>query len=75
MTKVSDARQRTTLIPVTTMEEVPVLSADERAELVASLVEAEREIAEGRGAPYNRDEMRQHFLRGLEGRKGSPSSS
>jgi hypothetical protein len=75
MTKVNDKRQRTTLIPVTTMEEVPVLSAGQRAELAASLAEAERDIAEGRGALYATDETRQHFMRGFKGRKTSPPSA
>jgi hypothetical protein len=64
MTKLTDKPQRTTLIPVTTMEEVPVLSA-------ASLAEAEREIAEGRGALYDADET----MRGFKGRKTSPPSA
>ena len=38
---------RTVMIPVTTMEEMPVLSEAERAELIASLQEAEAEIAAG----------------------------
>jgi hypothetical protein len=57
---------RTTLIPVTTMEEVGVLSTRERAELIASLAEAEREIAEGRAAPYDGEEMRERFMRGFD---------
>jgi hypothetical protein len=75
MTKGADKPQRTTLIPVTTMEEVPVLSAGERAELTASLAEAEREIAEGRGAAYDTEETRWHFMRGFEGRKTPPASA
>ena len=51
MTVAVDKSQKTILVPVTTMEEVQVLSAEQRAELLASLAEAEREIAEGRGAP------------------------
>jgi len=47
MTTATDSRKRTTRIPVTTMEEVPVLSDSERAELVASLEKAKTEIAEG----------------------------
>lgn len=38
----------TEVIPVTTMVEVPVLSEAERAELVASLREAEAEIRDSR---------------------------
>ena len=75
MTKVNDKRRRATLIPVTTMEEVPVLSTRQRAELAASLAEAQREIAEGRGALYDTDETRQYFMRGFKGRKTSPPSA
>ncbi len=38
---------RTAMMPVTTMEEVPILSEEERAELIASLKEAEAQIAAG----------------------------
>ncbi|HMK91300.1 MAG TPA: hypothetical protein VK446_16920 [Methylocystis sp.] len=62
----ADKTVRTILIPVTTMEEVSVLSTKERAELFVSLAEAEREIAEGRGAPYDGAEMRERFMRGRE---------
>jgi hypothetical protein len=64
MTKVTDKPQRTTLIPVTTIEEVSVLSAPRRAELTASLAEVELQIAEGRGAAYDTEETRKHFMRG-----------
>ena len=37
----------TTMVPVTTMEEVPVVSEQERAELLASLKDAEADIAAG----------------------------
>jgi hypothetical protein len=47
----------------------------QRAELAASLAEAEREIAEGRGALYDTDETRQHFMRGFKGRKTSLPSA
>ena len=36
-----DKRRRTTVVPVTTMEEIPVLSAKERADLLAVLKAAE----------------------------------
>ncbi len=75
MTTATDKKPRTTLIPVTTMEEVAVLSAEQHAELVTSLADAEREIAEGRGAPYDSNETREHFLRGLEGRKTSSANA
>ena len=38
---------RTAMVPVTTMEELPILSDDERAEMVASLKAAEARIAAG----------------------------
>ena len=38
---------RTTMMPVTTMEEVPILSDAERAQMLASLKEAEAQIAAG----------------------------
>ena len=38
---------RTTMMPVTTMEEVPILSDAERAEMFASLKEAEAQITAG----------------------------
>jgi hypothetical protein len=48
MAKTDTREPVTEVIPVTTMVEVPVLSDAERAELVASLQEAEAEIREGR---------------------------
>ena len=42
-----EKRPNTAFIPVTVMEEVPVLSASERDELLASLRKAEGEIATG----------------------------
>jgi len=48
-----DKRRRTTSVPVTTMEEIPVLSETERADLVASLKEAEARIKAGKGIDYD----------------------
>jgi hypothetical protein len=45
--------RRTTMVPVTTMEEIPVLSEKERAELMTSLKEAEARIKAGRGIDHN----------------------
>jgi hypothetical protein len=72
MSKVADKPKDTTLVAVTTMEEVPVLSAEERAELVASLRDAEKEVVEGRGAVYDSDEMRRRFARGFKSRNTPP---
>jgi hypothetical protein len=37
-------RRRTTTVPVTTMEEIPVLSDEERAQLMTRLKDAEKRI-------------------------------
>jgi hypothetical protein len=39
--------RRTAMVPVTTMEELPILSEEERSEMVASLKAAEARIASG----------------------------
>jgi hypothetical protein len=49
----SDKRRRTTMVPVTTMEELPVLSDKEHADLRASLEEAEGRIEAGQGMDYD----------------------
>ncbi len=41
------------MVPVTTMEEVPVLSAEEQAELRGVLEAAERRIKAGEGIDYD----------------------
>jgi len=46
-------RRRTTMVPVTTMEEIPVLSAQERAKLTNSLQEAEARVKAGKATPYD----------------------
>jgi hypothetical protein len=53
MTTKSDAkRRRTTTVPVTTMEEIPVLSDEERAGLQQSLKDAQARIKAGQGVDY-----------------------
>jgi len=47
--------RRTARVPVTTMEELPILSEDERAELLASLKAAEARIAAGQCAEHDPD--------------------
>ena len=44
--------RRTTLVPVTTMEEIPVLSDRERAELTTALEEAEARVEAGDAVDY-----------------------
>ena len=46
-------RHRTTMVPVTTMEEVPVLAEEERAELLASLKQAEAQLKAGDCSDYD----------------------
>jgi hypothetical protein len=48
-----DKRRRTTMVPVTTMEEIPVLSDSERTELTASLKAAEARIKAGKAIDYD----------------------
>jgi hypothetical protein len=45
--------RRTTMVPVTTMEEVPVLSEAERTDLLKSLKEAEARTKAGEAADYD----------------------
>ena len=52
-TVTKDNRRRTTMVPVTTMEEIPVLSDQERAELLASLEQAETRIENGQAIDYD----------------------
>ncbi|UPK03483.1 hypothetical protein [Bradyrhizobium sp. 170] len=44
--------RRTTMVPVTTMEEIPVLSERERGEMTTSLKEAEARINAGKAVDY-----------------------
>jgi hypothetical protein len=55
-------RRRTTMVPVTTMEEIPVLSDEEREALLASLKEAEAQIKAGRGIDYEPKKLRDRLL-------------
>ena len=50
--------RRTTLVPITVMEEVPVLTAAERKALLKSLEEAEARAKAGQAIPY--DEQNVH---------------
>ena len=62
MTTAADNRPRTTRIPVTTMEEVPILSNSERAELVASLEKAKIEIAQGDCVEHDSSTFVDHLM-------------
>jgi hypothetical protein len=65
----SKDKRRTTMVPVTTMEEIPVLTDGERAELLASLKEAEAQIAAGNYSEYDPKEFRARFMRAYRGAK------
>lgn len=57
-----DPHRETVVVPVVTMVEVPVLSERERGEFVASLQQAEADVAAGRARPFNREEFEKRFL-------------
>ena len=57
-----DKRRRTTMVPVTTMEEIPVLDDGERAELLASLKQAEAEIKAGKAIDYDPKTFKDRLL-------------
>ncbi len=46
-TTVDRKRRRTAMVPVTTMEELPILSEEDRARMLSSLKAAEARIAAG----------------------------
>ncbi len=56
-------RRRTTMVPVTTMEEIPVLSPKERERLLQSLKQAEARIKAGKGVDYDSKTFKDRLLR------------
>ena len=56
-------KRRTTVVPVTTLEDVPLLDDDEREEMLASLKEAEADIKAGKGIDYDPKAFRARLLR------------
>ena len=59
---------RTTLVPVTTMEEVPMLSEEERRELLTSLKEAEARVKAGEAIEYDRRTFKDRLIGIFRGR-------
>lgn len=53
---------RTTMVPVTTMEDVPVLSPSERAELVASLEAAQSRVDAGEGVEHDAKSFKDRLM-------------
>jgi hypothetical protein len=58
------------MVPVITMEEVPVLSDEERADLIASLKQAEADVAAGGRNHSIDEEFKKRFWR-CRGRTGA----
>ena len=54
--------RETIIVPVVTLEEVPVPSDGERDDLVASLKRAEADVAAGKAKPFDRETFRKRFL-------------
>lgn len=54
--------RRTTSVPITTMEDIPVLSERERADLTAALKEAEADIKAGKGTAYESNAFKKRLL-------------
>ena len=64
-----EKRRRTTMVPVTTMEEVPVLSEQERAELLKSLKDAEARVKAGKAADYDPKTFKKRLIEIYRGSK------
>jgi hypothetical protein len=59
---VTKEKRRTTSAPVTTMEEIPVLSETERADLFGALKEAEARVKDGKAIDYDPKTFKQRLL-------------
>lgn len=55
-------RRRTIMVPVTTMEEIPVLAEDERADLIKSLKEAEARVKGGQAVDHDSKTFKSRLL-------------
>ena len=55
-------KKETMVVPTVTLEEVPVPTERERADLLASLKQAEADIAAGKAKTFDREEFRKRFL-------------
>lgn len=53
MSKAAAPQPLTTMVPVTTMEEMPLPNETERTALIASLEKSEAEVAAGRGRAHD----------------------
>ena len=57
------------MVPVTTMEELPVLDGKERAELLDTLKQAQGEIEAGKAGTYDPKRFRDRLIRIYRGKK------
>ena len=57
-----DKRRRTTMVPVTTMEEIPVLSGKERAELITRLKAAQARVKAGKAIDYDPETFKERLV-------------
>lgn len=64
-----DKGRRTTMVPVTTMEEIPVLSDRERAELLRSLKAAEARVKAGKAVDYDPKTFKKRLVQVYRGSK------
>jgi len=55
-------KRRTTMVPVTIMEEIPVLSENEQAELTASLKNAEARMKAGQAIDYDSKAFKERLI-------------
>jgi hypothetical protein len=55
-------RRRTTMVSVTTMEQISVLSDEQRAKLTASLNKAEARVKAGKGIDYDPAQFRNRLV-------------
>jgi hypothetical protein len=62
-------QHRTTMVPVTTMEEIPILSEEEREELLVSLKQAEARVDAGQAVDYDRRSFRERLIAIYRGSK------
>ena len=62
MTDAKEKRRRTTRVPVTTMEEIPVLSETERTDLIDSLKQAEARVKAGKAIDYDPKTFKRRLL-------------
>lgn len=68
-TATKSKRRRTTMVPVTTMEEIPLLSDQERADLLKALKDAEARAKAGNAVDYGSEAFKARLLEIYRGRK------